>query len=72
MVGMPYEFEWQVNDIDSGNLYSHNEESDGTVTTGEYRVLLPDGRLQIVSFIDNGNGYMPTVTYEPYEGPFQF
>lgn len=68
MVGMPYDFDWQVNDQESGNVYSHNENSDGSVTTGEYRVLLPDGRLQIVSFVDRGNGYEATVTYQDYSG----
>ena len=30
------------------NHYAHSEASDGNVVTGEYRVLLPDGRTQIV------------------------
>ena len=67
-MGMPYDFDWGVNDIENGNVYSHSEQSDGTVATGEYRVLLPDGRLQIVSFVDRGNGYEATVTYEDYNG----
>ena len=64
MVGMPYEFEWEVNDIENGNVFTHVEDSDGSVTTGEYRVLLPDGRMQIVAFVDRGNGYEATVTYQ--------
>lgn len=63
---MPYEFEWDVNDLETGNVYSHVESSDGTVAMGEYRVLLPDGRLQVVQFIDRGRGYEATVTYQDY------
>lgn len=33
---------------------------------GEYQVLLPDGRLQIVKYTaDWKNGYVPTITYVP-------
>ena len=66
MQGMPYEFEWSVNDVESNNIYSHSESSDGTIAQGEYRVLLPDGRLQIVTFMDRGNGYEAQVTYQDY------
>ncbi|XP_066978671.1 uncharacterized protein [Macrobrachium rosenbergii] len=66
MKGMPYEFEWNVNDIENGLVYGHQESSDGTVAQGEYRVLLPDGRLQIVTFEDRGQGYQAQVTYQDY------
>jgi len=63
--GMPYDFEWAVNDSESGNKYDHQESSDGDITRGVYRVLLPDGRTQVVSFTaDAVNGYNAVVTYE--------
>ncbi|MPC62959.1 Pro-resilin [Portunus trituberculatus] len=62
--GMPYDFQWGVQDEDSGNTFSHVENSDGQTTQGEYRVLLPDGRTQVVKFFDNGDGYNAEVTYE--------
>lgn len=68
MEGMPYEFEWNVNDVENGLVYSHQESSDGAVAQGEYRVLLPDGRLQIVTFADRGQGYEAQVTYQDYDG----
>ncbi|XP_076061209.1 uncharacterized protein LOC143036989 [Oratosquilla oratoria] len=63
---MPYSFDWGVEDIDSGNLFTHTEDSDdGVNVSGEYRVLLPDNRLQIVRFrSDPINGYQADVTYE--------
>nr|XP_027228564.1 cuticle protein 8-like [Penaeus vannamei] len=64
MEGMPYDFEWGVQDQESGNAFSHVESSDGQTTQGEYRVLLPDGRTQVVTFFDNGDGYNAIVTYE--------
>ena len=47
MEGMPYDFTYGVEDDESGNKYSHVESSDGKITQGEYRVLLPDGRTQV-------------------------
>lgn len=56
--GMPFDFNYNVNDIETGNDYSHNAVSDGDVTRGEYRVQLPDGRTQIVRYTaDWKNGY---------------
>lgn len=59
-----YEFEYEVNDPESGNQFGHKEQRDGDLTTGEYNVLLPDGRKQIVSYEADTDGYKPTVTYE--------
>ncbi|XP_050738751.1 cuticle protein 19-like [Eriocheir sinensis] len=64
MKGMPYDFEWGVQDGDSGNAFSHVENSDGKTTQGEYRVLMADGRTQVVKFFDNGGGFNAVVTYE--------
>ncbi|KAK7083597.1 hypothetical protein SK128_014362 [Halocaridina rubra] len=64
MEGMPYDFTWGVEDVESGNSFSHVENSDGQTTQGEYRVLLPDGRTQVVKFFDNGDGFNAEVTYE--------
>ena len=47
MEGMPYDFQYGVQDPESGNTFSHVENSDGRTTQGEYRVLLPDGRTQV-------------------------
>lgn len=66
MMPMPYDFDWAVQDPDSGNRFSHVENSDGTDVRGEYSVLLPDNRLQIVRFTsDPVNGYQAEVFYEP-------
>ncbi|XP_050738753.1 pro-resilin-like [Eriocheir sinensis] len=63
MEGMPYDFQYGVQDPESGNAFSHVENSDGRTTQGEYRVLLPDGRTQVVTFYDNGGGFNADVTY---------
>merc|ERR1712051_627344 len=44
--------------------YGHSEARDGYATTGEYRVALPDGRTQIVSYKADKNGYVADVKYE--------
>lgn len=56
--GMPFNFQYAVNDVETANDYTHNAVSDGDVTRGEYRVHLPDGRTQIVKYTaDWKNGY---------------
>nr|XP_027233377.1 proteoglycan 4-like [Penaeus vannamei] len=64
MKGMPYNFQWGVEDADSGNVFAHHEDSDGSSTRGQYRVNLPDGRVQVVTFYDNGEGFHANVSYE--------
>jgi len=60
-----YDFAWGVKDDDSGNMYSHTETRDDDVTRGAYYTLLPDGRLQKVSYyVDADSGYVATISYE--------
>lgn len=73
--GMPYDFNYAVKDDYYGTDFSHNAVSDGDQVKGEYKVLLPDGRLQIVSYIaDWKTGFHPTIQYQgepryPAPGP---
>lgn len=63
--GMPYDFNYAVKDDYYGTDYSHNAVSDGDVVKGEYRVRLPDGRLQIVRYTaDWKTGFHADVSYE--------
>nr|CAD7423208.1 unnamed protein product [Timema monikensis] len=65
MPGMPYDFNYAVKDDYYGTDYSRNEVSDGDVVRGEYRVQLPDGRLQIVRYTaDWKTGFHADVSYE--------
>ncbi|XP_047471367.1 pro-resilin-like [Penaeus chinensis] len=60
-----YDFNYAVNDQPSGNDFGHQEARDGDNTQGSYYVLLPDGRLQRVTYTVNGDsGYVADVTYE--------
>lgn len=62
---MPYSIGWGVDDGDYGVQMNHVEDSDGENVNGEYSVLLPDGRLQIVRFTsDPINGYQAEVIYQ--------
>ncbi|KAK4014244.1 hypothetical protein OUZ56_026774 [Daphnia magna] len=60
----PYSFSWEVNDAPSYNNFAHSESSDGKVVSGSYRVALPDGRTQIVTYKDDSYGYVADVKYE--------
>ncbi|XP_068230572.1 sialidase-like isoform X2 [Palaemon carinicauda] len=64
MMGMPYNFQFGVDDDDSGAMFSHVERSDGKSTSGQYKVTLPDGRVQVVNFYDNGDGFHADISYE--------
>ncbi|XP_066965733.1 cuticle protein 7-like [Macrobrachium rosenbergii] len=63
--GMPFDFNYVVKD-DYQNLdFGHKSNSDGEVVTGDYHVLLPDGRVQTVTYTADGyNGYQAQVAYQ--------
>lgn len=58
-----YAFEYVVRDPLHGGLHGHSETRRGQDTHGRYFVLLPDGRLQTVTYIANERGYFPQVVY---------
>lgn len=53
-----------MKDRDTGDDFSHTQQSSGSATNGEYRVRLPDGRMQIVSYTADENGYKADVRYD--------
>ncbi|KAJ9587291.1 hypothetical protein L9F63_019182, partial [Diploptera punctata] len=60
-----YQFGYAVKDYATGTDYNRHETSDGNTIHGEYRVQLPDGRTQIVTYTaDWKNGYQAQVRYE--------
>merc|ERR1712055_370336 len=68
-----YGYEYAVQDDYSGVNFGQNEKRDGYSTSGQYRVLLPDGRTQIVTYhtADAYSGNVAEVVYEgtPHYGP---
>merc|ERR1712121_126164 len=61
-----YQYGYAVADDYSGANFAQNENRDGYATNGEYRVALPDGRTQIVTYnvADGYSGYVADVRYE--------
>jgi hypothetical protein len=59
-----YAYNWAVKDDYSKNDYGQQEERNGDVTTGSYRVALPDGRIQTVTY--------SVSAYGGYQGQSQF
>ncbi|CAG7817660.1 unnamed protein product [Allacma fusca] len=59
-----YRFQYGVYDSKYGNDFGHEEERNGQETKGRYKVQLPDGRVQVVTYTADQNGYRATVTYE--------
>ena len=67
---MPYQFGYSVYHPPSYNDYGHQEKSDGKRVDGEYRVALPDGRTQIVTYyVEGDSGFQAKVRYEPTVNP---
>merc|ERR1711928_170847 len=62
----PYSFAYEVVDPAGGNAYGHRETSSGKgCVEGEYRVVLPDTRTQIVKYsVCPDTGYVAEVSYE--------
>ncbi|XP_059352547.1 cuticle protein 19-like [Daphnia carinata] len=60
----PYSFGYDVQDKESFTDFDHSEKSYDKVTTGSYRVALPDGRTQIVTYKADAYGYTADVKYE--------
>ena len=61
-----YQFSYHVKDDTTGQDFGQEEERQGYNTGGEYRVSLPDGRKQIVTYsvADPNSGYVADVTYQ--------
>jgi len=57
-----YDFKYQIHG--GGNFFGHQETRKEYQTQGQYHVLLPDGRRQVVSYYVDEKGYHPTITYE--------
>merc|ERR1711973_463375 len=62
-----YKYGYAVADDYSGANFQQNENRDGYATSGEYRVALPDGRTQIVTY-STADAYSGNVADVKYEG----
>ena len=61
-----YEYAYAVQDDYAKVDFDANEARDGYATNGGYRVVLPDGRIQTVTYTvsDAYSGYVADVSYE--------
>ncbi|KAL4100750.1 hypothetical protein QTP88_020782 [Uroleucon formosanum] len=60
----PFNFAYQVKDAPTNTDFKHEANSDGKRVTGEYSVLLPNGRNQVVTYVDDENGYNAKINYK--------
>ncbi|KAK3856453.1 hypothetical protein Pcinc_037233 [Petrolisthes cinctipes] len=59
-----YEFGYGVLDRSSGNQFFHAEKREEGQTKGSYKIQLPDGRIQTVTYVANNHGFQPRITYD--------
>merc|ERR1739848_977801 len=59
-----YQYAYAVADDYSKSNFEASESRDGYNTQGSYRVNLPDGRVQIVTYVADANGYVADGKYE--------
>ena len=67
-----YQYGYQVDDHYTGDYHGHMEHTAGHLTKGEYKVKLPDGRVQVVSYEADHAGFRPRVTYEGTSVPGKY
>lgn len=65
-----YDFSYQVSAPEYGVQFGHQETRRDEQTAGQYNVLLPDGRTQIVQYEADQSGYRPTITYQEPAGGY--
>ncbi|KAK4327955.1 hypothetical protein Pmani_001615 [Petrolisthes manimaculis] len=64
-----YTYQYTAQDSGRGQNFGHAEQRDGQSSSGEYRVLLPDGRTQVVTYtVEGDSGYVAKVSYEGGSG----
>ncbi|XP_064119158.1 pro-resilin-like [Macrobrachium nipponense] len=61
--GRPFDYSYVVKDAYQNLDFGHKSTSDRKVVTGDYHVLLPDGRNQTVVYTADHNGYRAQVAY---------
>jgi len=65
---MPYRYGYAVQD-DTGNDFNQQEQSDGDQITGQYSVVLPDCRVQTVTYsVRPETGFVAEVSYSDVGG----
>nr|XP_018903247.1 PREDICTED: uncharacterized protein LOC109034502 [Bemisia tabaci] len=59
-----YEFGYRVHDSHTGSEFGQMEQRHGSNSRGHYHVMLPDGRLQVVRYYTDHEGFHADVSYE--------
>lgn len=58
-----YEFGYHISDYKTGNSYGHQQTKNKDEITGQYSILLPDGRIQTTKYFADDSGFHADVSY---------
>lgn len=59
-----YAFGYQVSDYKTGNNFGHKQTKNNKEIKGEYKILLPDGRIQTTRYFADDSGFHAEVSYQ--------
>lgn len=59
-----FNYRYHISDFKTGNNFGHMQKSNKAETKGQYQILLPDGRIQIVKYYADDSGFHADVSYQ--------
>jgi hypothetical protein len=63
MLNFLFHTSYHISDYRTGNSYGHQQTKNKDEITGQYSILLPDGRIQTTKYFADDSGFHADVSY---------